>query len=119
VLEDPISSKKSWTDEKHNLYLNSMEEAFISRFYEHGYYTYPSKRLQADRVEAGSVFSKDLNEEVESGFSNDWETFAFPEESQSESEMPRICADVQNHFKKWRMKDKCSSNETFQEQDRN
>ncbi|KAH9312497.1 hypothetical protein KI387_027532 [Taxus chinensis] len=106
VLEDPTSSEKSWTDEKHSLYLNSIEEAFVSSLY-HGYYTYPCKRLQADRGVAVSVFSTDLNEEVES---------AYTEDSQSESETP---PNVQNDSKKGRLKDIRCSNEAFQERDIN
>ncbi|GLJ07363.1 hypothetical protein SUGI_0065340 [Cryptomeria japonica] len=93
LLEDTTSSESPWTNEKHSLHLNSMEEAFVSRLY-----TYP------------------LNEEVESGFSNGQELFGFAE---SEPEKPSLYHDVQNNSKECGLKEKCSSNDTIQENDRN
>ncbi|GLJ07356.1 hypothetical protein SUGI_0065080 [Cryptomeria japonica] len=98
-----------------------MEEAFVSSLYQHGNYTHPCKRWQADRGEIASVFSLDLNEEVESGFSNGHVLFGFPEESQSEceTEKPSLYHDVQNNSNKCGLKEICSSNNTFQEKGRN
>ncbi|XP_059075202.1 uncharacterized protein LOC131052262 [Cryptomeria japonica] len=110
LLEAP-TSESSWTNEKHSLHLNSMEEAFVSRLY-----TYPCKRWRADRGEIASVFRLDLNEEVESGFSNGQELFGFAE---SEPEKPSLYHDVQNNSKECGLKEKCSSNDTTQENDRN
>ncbi|GLJ07362.1 hypothetical protein SUGI_0065330 [Cryptomeria japonica] len=111
LLEDPTSSESSWTNEKHSLHLNSMEDAFVSRLY-----TYPCKRWRADRGEIASVFRLDLNEEVESGFSKGQELFGFAE---SEPEKPSLYHHVQNNSKECGLKEKCSSNDTIQENDRN
>ncbi|GLJ07365.1 hypothetical protein SUGI_0065370 [Cryptomeria japonica] len=121
LIEDPTSSESSWTNEKHSFYINSMEEAFVSSLYQHANYAHPCKRWQADRGEITSVFSLDLNEEVESGFSNGHVLFGFAEESQSESEpeKPSLYHDVQNNSKKDGLEEICSSNETFQDQNRN
>ncbi|GLJ07752.1 hypothetical protein SUGI_0073600 [Cryptomeria japonica] len=119
LLEDPTSSETSWTNEKHSLYLNSIEDAFVSSLYQQGYYTYPCKRWQADRGEISSALSLDSNEEVESGFSDGPFVFGFPEESQSESEMPRIRRHAQNHSKRCRFKKMVGSNDRVQESNRN
>ncbi|XP_057842872.2 uncharacterized protein LOC131052263 isoform X2 [Cryptomeria japonica] len=121
LIEDPTSSESSWTNEKHSFYINSMEEAFVSSLYQHGSHTYPCTRWQADRGEITSVFSLDFDEEVESGFSNGHVLIGFAEESQSEGEpeKPSLYHDVQNNSKKCGLEEMCSSNDTFQEHDRN
>lgn len=72
------SSHTSWTDEKHSLYLNYIEDAFVSSLYDRGYYTNSGKRWQADRREISSVNIRNSTEEVESLYTS-------REESQSES----------------------------------
>ncbi|GLJ07364.1 hypothetical protein SUGI_0065350 [Cryptomeria japonica] len=117
LLEDPTLWESSWTDENHSLYIKYIEDAFVSVLYQKGNYTYPCKRWQAYRGEIASVFGLDLNEEVEFG----QVLFGFPEESQRESEpeKPSLYHDVQNHSKKYGLKEICSSNDTSREQDRN
>ncbi|GLJ07367.1 hypothetical protein SUGI_0065430 [Cryptomeria japonica] len=118
----PHHQKSSWTNEKHSLYINSMEEVFVSGLYQEGDHTYPCKRWQAYRGEKiASVFGLDLNEEVESGFSNGQVLLGFPEQSQSEGkpEKPSLYHDVQNNSIKCGLEEICSSNDTFQEQYRN
>ncbi|GLJ07366.1 hypothetical protein SUGI_0065390 [Cryptomeria japonica] len=121
LIEDPTSSESSWTNEKHSFYINSKEEAFVSSLYQQGGYKYPCKRWRADRGEITSVFSLDFDKEVESGLSNGHVLIGFAEEIQSESEpeKPRLYHDVQKHSKKCGLKEISSSNDTFQEQDRN
>ena len=62
MWEDPtIILDISCTDEKHNLYLNSIEEDFIKRLYEQGRYIYSCKRQEAEWITT-YVLSKGLHE---------------------------------------------------------
>lgn len=80
VWENSAVSETSWTDEKHSLYLKSIEEIFVQSLYERGQYIYSCKRWESGRITT-SVSGKSLYEDVEPGISCDWQPFnLFPDE---------------------------------------
>lgn len=107
VWADPTISESSWTDEKHSLYLNSIEEAFVKSLHERGgHYTYSSKRWEAERI-TPCVSSKGLYEDVHSGVPCDYRPFLFPEENGAESQRRCSHEDIQNRTKRSRLEDIC------------
>lgn len=92
IWEDPTISETPWTDEKHSLYLNSIEEAFIKRLYERGHFRYSCKRWAAERITT-SVSSKGLYEP-----SN-----LFPEEKSTKAQMRCNYEEIQNRTKRSRL----------------
>jgi len=117
-LADPTTSESSWTDEKHSLYLNSIEEAFVKRLHERGHYSYSCKRWEAERM-IPCVSGKGLYEDVESGFSYDYQPFLFPEENGTETQRRCSHEDVQNRRKQSRMEDIYIKQLGLQEEDIN
>lgn len=116
VWADPSVSESSWTDEKHSLYLNSIEEAFVRSLHERGHYTHSCERRKTQRI-IPCMSDKGLyrDEEVESEISCDYQPILSPEENGAETQ--RCCnhEDIQNRTKRSRLEDTCIKQSGLQE----
>lgn len=119
VWADPSVSESSWTDEKHSLYLNSIEEAFVRSLHERGHYTHSCERRETQRI-IPCMSDKGLyrDEEVESEISCDYQPILSSEENGAETP---FCNhdDIQNRTKRSRLEDICIKQSGLQEEDMN
>lgn len=103
VWADPTISESSWTDEKHSLYLNAIEEAFVKSLHERGHYTYSCKRREAERI-IPCMSDKGLyDEDVESEISSEYQPILFPGENGAETQRRCNHEDIQNCTKRSRL----------------
>lgn len=118
VSADPTTSESSWTDEKHSLYLNSIEEAFVKSLHERGHYTYACNKWEAVGITT-CMPGKGLHEDVESGISCDYQPFLFPGENGAEAQRHCNHEDIQNHTKRSRLEGRYIKQLGLQEEDMN